>query len=268
MGKDEVESFSFDRMAALYDATRTVDAQCLKGALDFLVAAYPPAQFREAVYPGIGTGRIAIPLAQRGYRITGLDISPNMLDILAQRLRDLQPDLPVSFRTGDATTLPFSDGSFDMAIAVHLFYFIPDWRRAMRELLRTVRKDGPIVLMHTGHGAEVPLVNERYEAFCVVEGCAWRFPGARGSSDVLEYAATLGCRVAKVSGRWQWVSRISLERALADIRSRAYSFTSVTSDSLHARAVAMLESELADRFGSLSMEVKVPNEIWFAVLTR
>jgi methylase of polypeptide subunit release factors len=70
-----MESLNFDSMADLYDETRAFDEGCLQSALDFLVERFPPQMFNNVLEPGIGTGRIAIPLAERGYSIIGVDVS-------------------------------------------------------------------------------------------------------------------------------------------------------------------------------------------------
>lgn len=58
---------SFNRVVQLYDETRAFDVDCFDSALDFLTERFPPTLFNKLFEPGIGTGRIAIPLAERGY---------------------------------------------------------------------------------------------------------------------------------------------------------------------------------------------------------
>lgn len=41
---------------------------------------------------GVGTGRVAVPLAEAGCRVTGLDLAPAMLDVAAQRVTALAPE--------------------------------------------------------------------------------------------------------------------------------------------------------------------------------
>jgi SAM-dependent methyltransferase len=46
-----------------------------------------------------GTGRVTIPLAQKGFNITGLDISPEMLDVARQKTEEL--DLSINWIEAD-----------------------------------------------------------------------------------------------------------------------------------------------------------------------
>jgi predicted TPR repeat methyltransferase len=73
-------------MAELYDGTRVFDKGCFDSALDFLAERFPADKFGNVFYPRIGTGRIAIPPAERGYRITGIDISTEMLGSICTKV--------------------------------------------------------------------------------------------------------------------------------------------------------------------------------------
>jgi len=213
-----MKSLSFDGMVELYDETRTFDRDCFDSALDFLVERFPPRNFGNVLEPGIGTGRIAMPLAERGYRITGVDISEAMLSILKRRLAQLEKPPQISVQKADMTQLPFSDGSFDIVIAVHLFWFIREWRRAVNEILRVVKSDGAVVLMHTGMGAEVPMLNDRYKELCAEQGYPIKPVGVKSTSKVIDYAVELGYHVEQIRDRWRWTSHIRLDRALDYIK--------------------------------------------------
>lgn len=259
-------SLSFDSMAALYEATRTVDGASLDSALDFLVERFPPSRFGRVLDPGIGTGRIAIPLAAHGYRVTGVDISEEMLSYLAKRLAEEPRSIAVDFHRGDVTRLAFPDATFDMALVVHLFYFIADWRRAADEIARTVRPGGAIVLMHTGTGMEVPALNEHYVQFCAERGCPIRPVGVANTQEVLDYYAGRGLSAELVRGRWQWTARIRLDEALGHMRARAYSFTTIAPDDVHNAAMLALEEAAVSEHGALTASVEVANEVRMAVI--
>jgi ubiquinone/menaquinone biosynthesis C-methylase UbiE len=86
-----MDSLSFDPLVAQYDETRTFDQGSFDAAMDYLAERFPPQTFQRVFEPGIGTGRIAVPLADRGYRVTGVDISREVLAILSERLQSASP---------------------------------------------------------------------------------------------------------------------------------------------------------------------------------
>lgn len=263
-----MESLSFDSIAKLYDETRVLDRSSLNSALDFLVERFPPTRFTNVFYPGIGTGRIALPLAKRGYRITGADISEEMLALLKERLTQARQPLQVSVHKANVLKLPFPDGTFDMAIAVHLFYFILEWKQAVDEILRIVRGDGPLILMHTGTGTEIPFLNARYKKLCAEQGCPIKAIGVESTREVVDYCESRGLHTEWIRDRWQWTKHIKLDKALAYMKFRAYSFTTIAPEDIHLRAIERLESELRNQYGSLTTEVEIPNQIYLVLVSR
>jgi len=246
-----MHSLSFDPLIALYDETRTVDAHCFRAALDALVERFPPSQYPRLFEPGIGNGRIAIPLAELGYTVTGADISPVML----RAGKDRASTLPIVWHQANVTRLPYTDATFDMAVATHLFYFIRDWQQAAAELLRVVRSDGPIVLMHTGNGTEIPALNARYKALC--SDLAHPIPaiGVESTRDVVGYYEALGCRAEWLRDRWTWTAHTRLAQALGYIQARAYSFTTFAPDAIHSEVTRRLKLELEQQYGTLHTEI-------------
>jgi SAM-dependent methyltransferase len=74
---------------------------------------------------GCGYGRIAIPLAARGYQVTGLDLSEPLVRSARTEARAQGVRLPLAI--GSMTRLPFSDESFDAVICLwSAFYEVLD----------------------------------------------------------------------------------------------------------------------------------------------
>jgi len=65
---------------------------------------------------GCGYGRIAIPLAERGYEVAGFDVAPNLLR--AGRREAARRRVAVRFDEGSMTELPYPTGAFDIVISV------------------------------------------------------------------------------------------------------------------------------------------------------
>jgi len=191
-----------------------------------------------------------------------------MLALLKNRLAQAKEPLLISYQKADVTKLPFLDAGFDMAIAVHLFYFIREWKKAADEVLRVVRPSYPIVLMHTGTGTEIPFLNERYKELSAEQGFFINEIGIKSTNEVVNYFRSLGCHVESVHDRWQWTSRIRLDKAIGYMTSRAYSFTTIPPDNIHSMIIERLKSEMHHRFNSLTMEVEVPNQIYLVIILR
>ncbi len=96
-----------------------------------------PVEGRRVLDVGVGTGRAAIALAQRGGRVTGVDASEQMLQVAARRAQD--QGASVDLRVGDAHALAFADQSFDAAVSLRVLMHTPDWRRCLSELCRVAR---------------------------------------------------------------------------------------------------------------------------------
>jgi SAM-dependent methyltransferase len=88
---------------------------------------------------GIGTGLAALPLAQRGARITGIDPSEGMLALARVRLPESE------LVKGRAEALPFAAGSFDAAVACEVFHWL-DAGAALAEMARVVRPGGALAI--------------------------------------------------------------------------------------------------------------------------
>ena len=139
-------SYSFDRAADFYDATRAypprVADRITRSILD-LTGATPSTRILEV---GIGTGRISAPLIARGLNVMGLDLAREMMDRLRVKLA---PGSLFRLVQGDASKLPFPAATFDVELAVHVFHLIAPWRQAIGELVRVLQPGG--LVLHSSH---------------------------------------------------------------------------------------------------------------------
>jgi ubiquinone/menaquinone biosynthesis C-methylase UbiE len=89
-----------------------------------------------------GSGNVAIPAAQRGASVTGLDLTPALLEAARRRAADVGVD--VRWIEGDAEELPFEDDSFDRVTSSFGVMFAPRHEQAAGELSRVARPGGTI----------------------------------------------------------------------------------------------------------------------------
>jgi ubiquinone/menaquinone biosynthesis C-methylase UbiE len=92
----------------------------------------------------IGTGR-NLPFYPADVKITGIEISPAMLEIASKREQGL--DRNIEFIVGDAQELPFPDQSFDTVVCTLALCSIPDDGRAIAEAWRVLRPGGRFVAL-------------------------------------------------------------------------------------------------------------------------
>jgi SAM-dependent methyltransferase len=90
---------------------------------------------------GCGSGDLAALLARRlpEPRIVGLDLSPSMVD-LARRLQT--PDGRLRFELGDAASLPFESGAFDLVVSTLSLHHWPNTGAGFSEIRRVLRPGG------------------------------------------------------------------------------------------------------------------------------
>ncbi len=89
-----------------------------------------------------GTGVVAITAARRGARVTGLDLTPQLLDTARENAGVAKVD--IDFHEGDVENLPFTDESFDCVVSQYGHMFAPRPAIATAEMLRVLKRGGTI----------------------------------------------------------------------------------------------------------------------------
>jgi ubiquinone/menaquinone biosynthesis C-methylase UbiE len=92
----------------------------------------------------IGTG-LNLPHYPADVRLTGLDLSPEMLELARSRAAEL--GRLVELKEGDAQDLPFPDSSFDTVVCTYSLCSVPDERRAVSEMKRVLKPAGRLILL-------------------------------------------------------------------------------------------------------------------------
>ena len=177
-------SVSFDRAAAFYDATRALPDGARDALADILAAEL--AGRGPGLEIGVGTGRIALPLHERGVALAGVDLAPAMLRRL---VANAGGRLPFPLAQADATRLPLADGSFGAVLASHVLHLIPDWRAAVDEAVRVLRPGG-VLLADFGGGTPAPW-SEPVQEIMHRHGIRHTRPGASAPGDVAGHLARL-----------------------------------------------------------------------------
>jgi SAM-dependent methyltransferase len=104
---------------------------------------------RVGVGPGMrvldvacGAGNAAIPAAQAGAEVTGLDLVPELLE--AGRERAAEASVEIEWVEGDVENLPFEPDSFDRVFSTFGHMFAPRHKQTADEMTRVCREGGVI----------------------------------------------------------------------------------------------------------------------------
>jgi len=98
----------------------------------------------EVLEVAVGTGR-NFGFYPDGIRLTGIELSTEMLAIARHRAADL--GIPAELHQGDAQALAFPDTAFDTVVCTFALCSIPDDRRAVAEMKRVLRPGGKLLLI-------------------------------------------------------------------------------------------------------------------------
>jgi ubiquinone/menaquinone biosynthesis C-methylase UbiE len=141
----------YDRSAGSYDRIISWAEKALFGDGREWVCSRARGEVLEVA---VGTGR-NLPFYPKGVRLTGIELSPKMLDIAHRRARELGRE--VDLRVGDAQDLSFPDASFDTVVATLALCTIPDDRRAVAEASRVLRPGGRLLLLEHVRSPVLPV---------------------------------------------------------------------------------------------------------------
>lgn len=272
-------SMSFDPFADIYDATRGYPADVaarIAQAIAHIAQATTTTRFLEV---GIGTGRIALPLATLGHYYTGIDISEKMveqLEIKLQRNGWLEESLPwgslpdedqayehivrrftlqapqatMRLAMSDMTNLPFFTGSFDVVIAVHVFHLVEDWQEAVQEVLRVLRPGGLFLHCWDEHGkSDVEDINTQWSKILDELGYTSRTRGTIAREDVGAFLHQQGLQTEQVR-LITWERSITPRLVLEHILHRHWSHTRAMPDHIFAIATERLRTWVLDYYGA------------------
>jgi demethylmenaquinone methyltransferase/2-methoxy-6-polyprenyl-1,4-benzoquinol methylase len=136
----------------------------------FLVSRLP-ADGRHVLDVATGTGLVAAELLRRGFRVTGLDQSPEMLSVARERFGER-----VELVEASAEALPFPDNSFEHLTFTYLLRYVDDPGATLAELARVVRPGGVVASLEFGvpRGAARPLWELYVRAVLPVAGAVLR----------------------------------------------------------------------------------------------
>ncbi|MGI6005942.1 MAG: methyltransferase domain-containing protein [Ruminococcus sp.] len=131
---------------------RELHSPLAKRWLDAIERQMPAGKKLNILDVGCGTGFFSILLAKRGHRVTGTDLTPEMIEHSIQLAKE--EGAACSFQVMDAENLDFADDSFDLVISRNLTWTLPHAEQAYREWKRVLKPDGILLNFDANYGAE------------------------------------------------------------------------------------------------------------------
>jgi ubiquinone/menaquinone biosynthesis C-methylase UbiE len=177
-----------DKLAPRYDRQMTFFERVLFAGGRAWVCSQAHGEVLEIA---VGTGR-NLPYYPAGVRLTGIELSPAMLDIAQARAKQLGRD--VDLRVGDAQALPFPDERFDTVVCTLSLCSIPNVRKAVHEVRRVLRPGGHFLFLeHVRSSVLAVRVVQR-----VWDGFSVRLEGDHLLREPLDYLRDEGFDVLKL----------------------------------------------------------------------
>jgi phosphatidylethanolamine/phosphatidyl-N-methylethanolamine N-methyltransferase len=132
---------AYKRWAPVYDATfgKLVEAGVRQ------TAALANTYDGKLLEIGVGTG-LALPLYKPSLSVTGIDLSPDMLERARERVQKARLKNIKALHEMDATALSFADESFDFTVAMYVMTVVPDPEKVMHEIARVTRPGGVAII--------------------------------------------------------------------------------------------------------------------------
>jgi phosphatidylethanolamine/phosphatidyl-N-methylethanolamine N-methyltransferase len=135
---------AYRRWAGIYDFGFGLISKVARHAA---VAAVNSSPGEKVLEVGVGTG-LALPLYAPEKRVTGVDLSAEMLVQARLRAVDLGLRNIDALLEMDAQKTSFQDGQFDIAVAMFVASVVPDPRALVAELKRVVKPGGTILFVN------------------------------------------------------------------------------------------------------------------------
>lgn len=135
---------AYRRWAGVYDGAFGLISRSARNRTVSLVNSLPG---RDVLEVGVGTG-LALPLYTPEKRVTGIDLSSEMLARARLRTEKLGLRHVAGLHEMDAEATGFPDQSFDIAVAMFVASVVPHPKRLMAEMRRLVRPSGHLLFVN------------------------------------------------------------------------------------------------------------------------
>lgn len=115
-------------------------------AMELLATAAAVATEDRVLEVCCGTGIVACALAPAAKHVTGIDLTPAMIE-QARKLQERNELKNVSWQVGDVAALPFADNTFSVVVCRYAFHHLLEPANVLREMARVCKPGGRLVVV-------------------------------------------------------------------------------------------------------------------------
>jgi SAM-dependent methyltransferase len=244
-----VTSVVFDRAADYYDRTRGYPDGVTEQVADLLCSVGALGARSQVLELGVGTGRIALPLATRVGCMVGVDRSRPMLDRLLQKpgARDVHSVL------ADICALPFAPERFDAVLAVHVFHLVPNWQQALAEVRRVLLPGGVLLLVTD----DWPL----RELWLAARAGLPQHVSAGVPQTDFEFPTRAGFRTTGAPSELRYRVTVDFRVFMQQIEDRVWSSTWDLSDDALRELIAGMRRAILERYADLGAIIELERSV-------
>ena len=149
-GKEEYIKDVFTEIAEYYDEMNDIMSMgMVQGWHKFMMKKAGDIHGKRCLDVGTGTGEIAFFVARTagaGSSVTGVDITPGMLEIAGKKESELDLPVKIDWQVGDALNLQFEDDSFDLVTSGYMLRNVCNILQAVTEMHRVLRPGGKVIV--------------------------------------------------------------------------------------------------------------------------
>ncbi len=159
MAKKEIVQGIFNDIAPKYDLlnhllSMNIDKRWRRQAMKYIGEREKNCLLDVAC----GTGDFSIAACRMGVgRVTGIDISANMVEIGRKKVRELGLEANVDLRIGDSEQMEFATGEFDVVTVAFGVRNFEHLEAGLREMQRVLRSGGKVIILEFSMPEHFPM---------------------------------------------------------------------------------------------------------------
>ncbi|KSU85014.1 class I SAM-dependent methyltransferase [Fictibacillus sp. S7] len=136
----------FDELVSFFDSMARTE--WLSGVHDTLKEKTGSWESKNVLDVGCGTGRLLLRGADEAAKLTGIDLSSEMVKASIQNFFFHNRSEKSEFVVGDACDLPFDDASFDLTLSTCVMFLLPEPELGIKEMIRVLKSGGTIGMLN------------------------------------------------------------------------------------------------------------------------